>query len=450
MSFMPNHNNMYRLTITLIQMHFNFNLSRLDNSSLECLLIHSLARDNIVTPRMYDSVHETCIETFVEHYFEPSFCERNPDTCEHHERNAKHRSFTNRRLLKGRPPPTNYPTPGPTLPTKAPTHNPTSSPSPAPSYSPTNSMENLISTTFYKYPSGLSINLNQAATDTGSTQFFSQYSLVDMDTYTYSIYSQIGARDLNYPEQILTKFKFTPEVFRGFIFENNRLRFIVKRISKLSQCTFTVPKLIQSGYTYYERRFTPNEHNVYIPIYFGFVERSSSGYHRKGVENYILMDISEMISTTPESMEDLCSQIPRCLGYIPTIGLVSSNAIRELPLVKMVEADVGFQYFEKETGHAIFYSFKRNVVLFSIILTLYALVVFLAIFYGKGIRKILFLWINPFLGNVQKIGVKNFKRKVKNDNKRIVRQLKKQAEDRIANADDEQEYLIKTKINVNF
>lgn len=76
------------------------------------------------------------------------------------------------------------------------------------------------------------------------------------------------------------------------------------------------------------------------------------------------MRVGDMNQNERDNMEDLCASIPRCLGYIPTLGLVSTQAKRkqgELQTLSAVGFNNTFYYIEKETRHKIFFLIWENL-----------------------------------------------------------------------------------------
>lgn len=369
------------LTISAMLLHstVSYRNTTVDDP-IECKLYYWLASKDSLGTEMIQHLEHDCMDHFIQTKDVEAFCLNNGDVCLEYKRHYVHKVTPemNRRILKGTPPvppPTDSPKP-----TGSPTRNPTVSPTISPTISPTVS-EETISSLFFKYPNGLCF-------DQTMTGFGPEYSVVDPNTMVLSDYSLVSYKDFTIRNQILTKFRFGPTAYSMFIFEGELLKYIINRETLSHTVDFKIPPLKHTNCTIYERKFRNNEPNVYLTKYFGFTDLTSEGYHRENADQYILLKVEDMNYDESQNMQDLCTQIPRCLGYIPTKGLISSLAKRKHPtLIPIADANINYTYIEKNTRHSIFTFFSRNDTLIITLWTLVMLVCMVLVVFPSVIAR---------------------------------------------------------------
>lgn len=359
---------------------------RYDNETdpVECKLFFWLASKDSLDTKTFNMVDHSCVDHFIEKKNVESYCLNNPDVCHSYARNYAHKVTPemNRRILKGTgsaPAPTNPPSPTP-----KPTLFPTLSPSKSPTRSPTVGEEE-INSLFFKYPNDLCVDVE--------ADFGSDYELVDVDNLILSDRSPVSYDDLNIRNQVLTKYRFGPRPYAGFIFSGEKLMYIVNRRKMHYDMDFKLPEFIRNNFTFYERRFINKERGIYIDKNFGYVNHTAEGYHRRGAETYVLLSRNNMTINEKVNMEETCDKIPRCLGYIPSIGLISSLARRRVPSVELIE-DIGDEftisdyYMEKQTRHQVFVAISRNSTLTIFLWIASFILAIVLVFYGNSLRSL--------------------------------------------------------------
>lgn len=357
---------------------------------LECQLYFWLAARDSFHSDMIPHMEHDCMDHFIQHKDVESFCLKNGEVCVEYGRHYAHKVTPemNRRILKGSPP-----VPPPTdsrRPTGSPSRFPTLSPTLSPTMSPTVS-EETINSLFYKYPDGICFG--------NMSDFGSEYAVIDPNSLILTPYSVISSKDFTIRNQILTKYRFGPTAYAIFIFEGELLKYIVNRQSLSNKVDFKTPQLTHTQCTIYERRFKNTEPNVYINKYFGYTNLTKEGFHRKDAEKYIMMATSEMTYDELNNMEALCSEIPRCLGYIPSMGLVSSLAKRKNPTLEPLDNfQISYIYVEKSTRHDIFSFMSRNNVLVITLWSIGSLGSFVLVFFPSVVSHLRLSIRSLFLG----------------------------------------------------
>lgn len=298
---------------------------------------------------------DQCINMMVEYTNYTNFCENHRKVCIHMRNNlinGKHNlhKHVERRILFG------YMPDGRNLPDPIRTPSPTLG-------------KQMLSSIYYEYPDGITIDLDDDTKFEGSYTILHGKALVDT------------LEHIDIPAQVLTQSRDREE-FAGFIFHNNILEHILVH-RPMSEKNYVLPSLKKAtGYKIIEKRFSRRAPNVYIEEHFGFVNRTRGGYHREGILDYILWPISQMTPSEIERIESLCDEIPRCLGYIPSRGLVSTTPLRKgLELIDgQNPLHDGEWYMEKELRHDIITWVQNHIVPTILVLSALQVVFFAVIF----------------------------------------------------------------------
>lgn len=158
---------------------------------------------------------------------------------------------------------------------------------------------------------------------------------------------------------VLSRYRST-EHWVGFIFNRltNDLDYVLETIDGKS---YNLPMFYKRTniYEFYERRFE-RKHRVYIDKHFGFKKKDM--VPKQLLDKYILYPVNSLHQKDSDKLEQFCNQIPRCIGYIPTIGLVSTRVVTD-NTTEFEKVD-SVDYFEKETTHGIVRKFQDSIGLY--------------------------------------------------------------------------------------
>lgn len=375
----------------------------------KCQYHADLMNAGLLTGSMFHQVDPYCVELYRISSVpdEVEFCSKHEDVCFKYVQKARMEGYNpdilKRRMMKGEPP-----TPATPKPTGAPTSRPTKAPSKSPTVSPTTAptfSDSTLDTIYFKYPSGMSFdvtNVENAYTD--------DFKLLDVTAHEgkyVTVYSEQHKKD------VLTRFRRV-KTWHGFVFDGEVLKYILQAKKDRTNMDYKITRLKNNNLEFYERRYADDTPAVYIDRHFGYKDRTDEGYGRANIhDTYLLMSKEDMTFEQSSDMRALCETLPRCLGYIPTRGLVSTLAIRKQDLVEISSLSEeewplldSEKYYEKETVHAIIHWIERNVMIVIILSAVFIGVTTLLIW---GIER----FIYRIVGKLVKLYQTYFGRKIR-------------------------------------
>lgn len=241
----------------------------------------------------------------------------------------------------------------PPAPTSRPTNAPTISPTLSPTESPTIS-EETIKQLYVTYPIGIIPDIPSFADDTNqSASFYKETpaaALVDEDKVKLALTQR--------------RFIFSPV---GFITELNSVgtRIVEFLIFNRNFATngirdYKIPKLVfEEDKVYIEKRpIDENDNRAYIQRHYGLVDRTAEGTTRGNILDHCLIRNADLPVLYPDSMEEICEAIPRCIGIVKGICIVATTVLEN----ELVDAtgNEGFVYIEKELRHSLFRSIENK------------------------------------------------------------------------------------------